>query len=308
MIEVNGEETNPYESDPAITPQEVKFMWTRAELKSRAKQQMSGRYWSYLGASLMPELASYIISIPMSIISQIAMLPGFISTGMMSENSDFFRMLDQMERYGTYDPAVFLELYSAMLLTMILPGILIFLFSQATSIFILQPIIVGMNRWLIRSREERNISLSMCFSVFKKGSYLKSVWAMFYMAFFQFLWTCLFWIPGIIKSYAYRMIPYIIADNPAIGAKRALKLSCQMTRGHKFDIFILDLSFLGWYLLGMLACCIGVYGVVPYQLATTAELYDVLKKDAVAQGLCTMEELGYVRVAAPVQPAIPTIM
>jgi uncharacterized membrane protein len=262
---------------------------------------MKGRYWNYLGASLMPQLASYVISIPMSVISQVAMLPGMFSTGMMSGNSEFIDALNRMDQFGTFDPAVFMDFYSKMFVSFMIPSMIISLVSLATSIFILQPIMVGMNRWYIRSREERNISLSMCFSVFKKGSYLRTVGAMFYMAFFQFLWTCLFWIPGIIKSYAYRMIPYIIADNPAIGAKRALKLSCMMTKGHKFEIFILDLSFLGWYILGLIACCIGTYAVVPYQYATNTELYDVLKKDAVAKQLCTMEELGYIRI--PTQPA-----
>ena len=82
-------------------------MWTRSELKRSAKEQMKGRYWSYLGASLMPQLASYVISIPMSVISQVAMLPGIFSTGMMSGNSELIDALNRMDQYGTFDPAVF---------------------------------------------------------------------------------------------------------------------------------------------------------------------------------------------------------
>ncbi len=272
-------------------------MWTRSELKRSAKDQMKGRYWNYLGASLMPQLASYVISIPLSIVSQVIMIPSMISTGMMMENSDLINELNRLNMYGEIDVNVIFNLYYQLFNSLIIPIVIISLISLLTTLFIMQPIMVGMNRWYIRSREDRNISLSMCFSVFKRNSYLKTVAAMTYSMFFTFLWTCLFYIPGIIKSYAYRMIPYIVADNPRIGAKRALKLSCQMTKGHKFEIFILDVSFIGWYLLGLLACCIGVYAVVPYQLATNAELYDVLKRDAVAKSLCTMEELGYVRVA-----------
>ena len=259
---------------------------------------MKGRYWNYLGASLMPQLASYVISIPLSVVSQIAVIPSMLGTGMMMPNSRFYEELERMSSYGYFDINVLLEFYRQLFSMMIIPLVIVSLLSILTTLFIIQPVTVGMNRWFIRSREDRNISLSMCFSVFKKGSYLKTVRAMAYSMFFLFLWSLLLYIPAIIKSYAYRMIPYIIADNPGIGAKRALKLSCRMTKGHKFEIFILDVSFIGWYILGVLACCIGTYAVVPYQLATNAELYDELKRDAVAKSLCTMEELGYIRVAS----------
>lgn len=270
-------------------------MWTRSELKQNAKDQMKGRYWNYLGASLMPQIASYVVSIPLSIISQFVMIPSMLGVSMMS-NSELVDKINEIGSFETMDFGLIMELYSTIMLAFVVPMIILTAISLAISIFILIPITVGMNRWYIRSREDRSISLSICFSVFKKSSYLKTVGAMAYQMLFSFLWTCLFYIPGIVKAYAYRMIPYIIADNPGIGAKRALKLSCQMTKGHKFDMFILDLSFIGWYILGFLACCIGIYAVVPYNLATYAELYDVLKKEAVEKSLCTMEELGYIMV------------
>jgi uncharacterized membrane protein len=94
-----------------------------------------------------------------------------------------------------------------------------------------------------------------------------------------FLWTLLFIVPGIIKSYAYRMVPYLLAENPDLDYLEAIRLSEKMTLGHKFDIFILDLSFIGWYLLGLLACGVGIIFVRPYQDATNAELYLVLKNN-----------------------------
>jgi len=273
-------------------------MWTRLELKKNAKEQMKGRYWNYLGASLMPQLASYVISIPISVISQIIMLPMFIGTGIAFENSGLLNELNNFDATGNIDIEAFTQFYLSVLSVLAIPIMIISLITFLSVIFIMQPITVGMNRWFIRSGEDKNVSLSMCFGVFKKGSYLKTVGAMAYSMFFLFLWKCLFVIPGIIKYYAYRMIPYIIADNPNIGAKRALKLSSMMTRGHKFNIFVLDISFIGWYFLGFLACCIGVYAVIPYVYATNAELYDELKKKAVDDGVCTMEELGYIMVAS----------
>jgi uncharacterized membrane protein len=88
------------------------------------------------------------------------------------------------------------------------------------------------------------------------------------------------------------MVPYILADNPHIGYDRALKLSMAMTKGYKADIFFLQLSFIGWYLLGALCLGVGVLFVNPYQRATMAEMYLVLKNMAVNRGICACEELS----------------
>ncbi|MNE91711.1 hypothetical protein D3C80_1893560 [compost metagenome] len=87
------------------------------------------------------------------------------------------------------------------------------------------------------------------------------------------------------------MVPFILADNPNIGYRRAVDLSKQMTRGHKFRIFVLDLSFLGWIFLGLLVFFIGVLFVLPYINATKAELYLALRQQALKEGLTTEEEL-----------------
>ena len=72
---------------------------------------------------------------------------------------------------------------------------------------------------------------------------------MFLKGLFQGLWSLLFVIPGIIKSYEYRMIPYILSENPNISRKRAFEISKQMMKGNKWDTFVLDLSFIGWQIL-----------------------------------------------------------
>lgn len=271
-------------------------MWTRSILKKNAKEQMKGRYWNYLGASLMPILASYVISIPLGIISQIVTSIS-MATSMFTQNMmDFEYLIDDMVQSEVFDFSVLLEFYSKIFGALLIPMVLLSLVSLIATYMVMIPITVGMNKWYIRSREDKNVSLSLCFSIYKKQSYFKVVFAMLYSALFNFLWFFVLYIPGIVKTYSYRMIPYILADNPGIGAKRALKLSCQMTKGSKFKMFVLDLSFIGWYILGFFACCIGVYAVTPYVYATYAELYDELKKDAVSKGLCTMEELGYVMV------------
>ena len=85
-------------------------------------------------------------------------------------------------------------------------------------------------------------------------------------------------IPGIIKAYSYRMVPYIIKDEPDLSAKEVLQRSKEMMRGHKWHAFILDLSFLGWIILAVLTLgVLSFFWVDPYIKSTDAALYSVLK-------------------------------
>ena len=88
-----------------------------------------------------------------------------------------------------------------------------------------------------------------------------------------FGWWLLLVIPGIIKSYEYAMVPYILAEHPDMEYRTALSKSREMMDGHKWDFFVLQLSFIGWEMLGILMCCIGIIFVMPYEYATFAEFY-----------------------------------
>lgn len=131
---------------------------------------------------------------------------------------------------------------------------------------------------------------------FQEGRYFNILVTMLLRSIYTLLWTLLLIIPGIIKAYSYRMVPYILADSPSIGHNRAIQLSKEMTHGHKLDMFILDLSFLGWYLLGAIAFGIGILFVHPYADATNAELYLMLRKNALERGIASHGELniGYI--------------
>jgi uncharacterized membrane protein len=94
---------------------------------------------------------------------------------------------------------------------------------------------------------------------------------------YTFLWSLLFIIPGIIKSYSYAMTPYILLDRPELSPTEAIKESEKMMDGHKMELFILDLSFIGWILLSMLTCGILVLYVEPYMMATKSAFYLELK-------------------------------
>ena len=92
------------------------------------------------------------------------------------------------------------------------------------------------------------------------------------------LWSLLFVIPGIIKQYSYSMTMYIVHDNPGISANDAITKSREMMNGHKFDLFLLDLSFIGWWLLGVLTFGILIiFYVEPYYQVTRANFSEQLR-------------------------------
>lgn len=95
---------------------------------------------------------------------------------------------------------------------------------------------------------------------------------------FTALWTCLFIVPGIVKAYSYRMVPYILAENPDMDTMEVIKKSCEMMDGHKFEAFKLDLSFIGWHTLSVLTLgMVGIFWTDPYTCQTNAEFYKVVK-------------------------------
>ena len=151
-------------------------------------------------------------------------------------------------------------------------------FSIALDVFVLNPIEYGTQKFL-RKAQNGNESLGTVFNVFKDG-YRNIVKVMFFRDLFIFLWSLLFIIPGIVKSYEYRMVPFILSENPGMSKDEALKASSRMMYGQKWKTFVLDLSFIGWNLLSLLTLGIlGVFYVAPYAHSTNAALYETLKSE-----------------------------
>ncbi len=96
---------------------------------------------------------------------------------------------------------------------------------------------------------------------------------------FVCLWSILFIIPGILKSYAYSMAYYIKVDHPDYDWNQCLKESEALTKGHKGELIMLDLSFIGWLIVGAMCLCVGTLWVIPYKELTRANFYN----DLVAQ-------------------------
>ena len=108
---------------------------------------------------------------------------------------------------------------------------------------------------------------------------------MFASYLFQFLWS-LTLVGGVIKHYSYLMVPFIAAENPDISPMDAIRLSRKMMNGHKWDCFLLDLSFIGWHLLGILTFGFSdVFWGVPYHLSAMTEVYARLRADAKKENL-----------------------
>lgn len=111
------------------------------------------------------------------------------------------------------------------------------------------------------------------------SNYMHKVLGMFLMGIFIFLWSLLFIIPGIIKIFSYAMTPYILDEYPDLGCNDAIDLSRKMMKGHKLDLFILGLSFIGWFLLCLLTLGIGFLWLTPYMSAANAAFYEDVKAE-----------------------------
>ena len=226
-------------------------MWNRQQVKEQAKQIMKRNYWKMFVVTL---IASILTGEKTTIIERVQ---DFTSNNLSYDSQPIF--------YSSNFELIF---YSFISVASIL-GILY-------TVFIGNVIVVGKNGYFIKNHDE-NPELSEIFSSFK-GNYLNVVKIMFLMDLKTLLWLLLLIVPGLIKAYEYSMIPYLLAENPNLSASQAFSLSKQMTTGQKMDLFVLDLSFLGWIILGLICCGIGILFVLPYPEATRAEVYLNLKE------------------------------
>jgi len=131
-------------------------------------------------------------------------------------------------------------------------------------------------------------------SLYKEGfdNYGKYFATAFLTELFIGLWSLLFVIPGIVMGLAYSQTLYIIHDNPNLKPTEAIKMSKLMTYGFKGDIFVMGLSFIGWYLLmGLTGGILGIY-VIPYVSTTSAMYYENLKYHAIEQKIIAPEAFG----------------
>lgn len=120
------------------------------------------------------------------------------------------------------------------------------------------------------------------FATFIEGLnlWLKGILSTLWISLWIFLWSLLFLIPGIVKSYAYSQIYFILAEYPSMPIRKAMEISKIITRGYKGNLFVQDLSFLGWFILCCLTRGLGLIFLIPYYLGTKVHAYSFLKEQA----------------------------
>lgn len=272
-------------------------MWTRARIKQEAKNSLRRfGYW-------MPLFVTFLCGIITGGTTSGGTTTGSITAEYTSDYggdltpAGFAAFMDEFFGDFFYEVgAAFENFFSNPLIAMTTIFIIVLAFviglviAFGWSAFVAGPVIVGKNRYFMEHRAFGS-RLERIIWAFRSGRYMNTVKIMFWREIKIFLWSLLFIIPGIIKSYEYSMVPYILAENPQISSERAFELSKKMTKGEKWKIFVLDLSFIGWRILGVLCCCVGGIFLQPYIEATYAELYQVMREKALGLGFSDYNEL-----------------
>lgn len=279
--------------------QEVFIMWTRTMLKQRAKTILNRSYWRSVLAGLLLSLSvggmSRVTAILHNANPSNTQHYDFNING-MEQQFDYYGgrflphirfsgfHLPQFFSYGNMPPEAALNATIGFLPVILgLLGVAIFsssLLGIALRFFVLAPLEVGSQRYFIVNRVMTGETPVDEMIYPFNHSYINVVKGIFLRELYTFLWSMLFVIPGIIKHYSYRLVPYILAESPDMDTEEAFRLSMEMMDGNKWDAFILDLSFLGWEILSALTMGIlGLFYVHPYRACTNAELYATLRDE-----------------------------
>ncbi len=152
-------------------------------------------------------------------------------------------------------------------------------FFPVLALIVIGPVSFGLARLSAnRAKGKEQIEFGDLFSGFSEN-FANSCILGLLSTIFIFLWSLLFLIPGIVKSYSYSMAYYIQQDDPSKDWRTALNESRAMMRGYKGKLFLLDLSFIGWYILGALCFGIGILFVAPYVTMARTNFYFSLKQE-----------------------------
>lgn len=151
--------------------------------------------------------------------------------------------------------------------------------SSFLAILVVNVLQVGlMNSFLHLYRNNDNALIRNMLSFSLKG-YFHKVLGMLYMRILLFFWTLLLVIPGIIKTFSYAMTPYILNEYPDLGLRASITMSRKMMHGHKLDLLVLQISFLGWALVSLITFGIGLLWLIPYMQTSMAVFYEDVKAE-----------------------------
>ena len=233
-------------------------MWTRSELKQRGKLAFKANYWKCVLVSLI-----------------LVILTGASSGGSAAGNSDE-EGNSLMNALQTASQQTGISVGAIVGIVFGVIGVA-FVIGLVISILVKNPFIVGCRSFYLNN-SDAPANFGQIAAGFSKFGYGRVILTMFLRDLFIGIGFFLLIVPGVILTYSYRLVPYILAENPEISGMDALKMSADMMRGQKWNTFVLDLSFIGWMLLTIITCgIVGIFYVDPYMHATDAELYKAIR-------------------------------
>lgn len=241
-------------------------MFTREILKNRAKAVLSRKYLKLLIAAVLlfwlsSTLPGKVLNVNYSV--NVDSWPGWQTA---NELTVFNQAYPDLQRtIGYLAPIALLWM-----IFLVLAGL-------AVRFLFLRPLTAAMRNFFKRASfdEESADSVLDLFSDWRR--LMRYASTLFLADIHIFLYTLLLIVPGIVRSYGYRFVPYLLEDEPDLSPREILCLSREMTQGMKLDIFVLDLSFIPWYLPGYLTLHLTDYFVRPYIYQTNAELYQEVR-------------------------------
>jgi len=185
---------------------------------------------------------------------------------------------------GNWKSAVIITLVNVLIITAfellnigdsIVTKILYFVLAM----LVLLPLNYGYLMTFLRFSRGENLAVENLFAMFKGDYYKKSVVLGLLVGIYTLLWTLLLIVPGLIKSLSYALAPYIMIDNPELSAEEAICKSMKMMEGHKMDLFLIQLGYVGLGLLSMLLLGIPLLWLMPYYQVVYAKFYEEIKNE-----------------------------
>lgn len=140
---------------------------------------------------------------------------------------------------------------------------------------LLLPLAWGYITFFLRIIRDENLDYGHLFDGFNQ--YFRIFLAELLKGIYILLWALLLIIPGLIKEYSYAMTEFILKDNPEMSGEEAICESMRLMQGHKMQLFLLDLSMIGWLILSFLTLGIGLLFLMPYNYTAHAHFYEDLK-------------------------------
>lgn len=153
-------------------------------------------------------------------------------------------------------------------------------FLSLVMTILLLPLMWGFYTMYLDHIRGEKVGLGNLFQGYSKEWFSKSLLTLLLLYVYILLWTLLLIVPGIIKALSYAMTPYVLKDNPNMKSNEAIEESMRLMSGHKAELFLLSLSFIGWALLSLLTLGIGFLWLIPYMQTACAYFYEDLKKEA----------------------------